>query len=138
MTPEELDAWVQEDVRKQLKPKKPPPKEPVDPAAKKFFLSMMCQPKPPLMSDYDHLITKSWEKKSNQRYNQVPQLGEQSKKMVPPLVVLLKEDEATAEFVKETNLTKAQLLGQEKNPGSPRGRKKAICTGGTSDVVRVD
>src|SRR6185369_3396878 len=29
MTPEELDAWVQEDVRKQLKPKKPPPKEPV-------------------------------------------------------------------------------------------------------------
>ena len=37
MTNEELTAWVQEDVRKQLKPKKPPPKEPVDPAAKKFF-----------------------------------------------------------------------------------------------------
>ena len=36
--------------------------------------------------------------------------------MVPPLVVLLKEDEATAEFVKETNLTKAQLLGHEKSP----------------------
>ena len=34
--------------------------------------------------------------------------------MVPPLVVLSKEDEATAEFVKETNLTKAQLLGHEK------------------------
>ena len=84
MTPEELDAWVQEDVRKQLKPKKPPPKEPVDPAGKKFYLSMMCQPKPPLS--------------------------------VPPLVVLSKEDEATAEFVKETNLTKAQLLGQEKIP----------------------
>ena len=82
--------------------------EPVDPAAKKFFLSMMCQPKPPLMSDYDRSITKSWEKKSNRRENQrVPQLGEQSKKMVPPLVVLSKEDEATAEFVKETNLTKA-------------------------------
>ena len=83
MTPEELDAWVQEDVRKQLKPKKPPPKEPVDPAAKKFYLSMMCQPKPPLMSDYDRSITKSWEKKSNQRYNQVPQLGEQPKQSVP-------------------------------------------------------
>ena len=33
--------------------------------------------------------------------------------MVPPLVVLSKEDEATAEFVKETNLTKGQLLGDE-------------------------
>jgi len=56
MTDEELTAWVQ-DVRKQLKPKKPPPKEPVDPAVKKFFLSMMTQPKPPLMSDYDRSIT---------------------------------------------------------------------------------
>ena len=72
------------------------------------------------MSDYDRSITKSWEKKSNRRENQrVPQLGEQSKKnTVPPLVVLSKEDEATVEFVKETNLTKAQLLGHEKNPGS--------------------
>ena len=134
MTLEELDAWVQEDVRKQLKPTKPSPKEPVDPAAKKFYLSMMCQPKPPLMSDYDRSITKSWDK----RYNQVPQLGEQPKQSVPPLVVLSKEDEATAEFVKEINLTKAQLLVQEKNPDSPRGRKKAICNGGTSDVTRVD
>ena len=55
MTDEELTAWVQEDVRKQLKPK-----EPVDPAAKKFFLSMMCQPKQKeLMLDYDCSITKS-------------------------------------------------------------------------------
>ena len=81
MTDEELTAWVQEDVRKQLKP---PPKEPVDPAAKKFFLSMMCQPKKKLMSDYDCSITKSWEKKSNRRENQrVPQLGEQPKKRYP-------------------------------------------------------
>ena len=36
--------------------------------------------------------------------------------MVPPLVVLLKENEATAEYVKETNLIKAQLLGHEKIP----------------------
>ena len=111
----------------------------MDPAAKKFFLSMMCQPKPPLMSDYDRSITKSWEKKSNRRENhRARQLGEQSKKMAPPLVVLSKEDEATAEFVKETNLTKAQFLGQEKNPGSPRGRKKTICNGGTSYVARAD
>ena len=62
------------------------------------------------MSDYDRSITKSWEKKSNQR---VPQLGEQPNKTIPPLLVLSKEDEATAEFVKETNLTKGQLLGDE-------------------------
>ena len=107
MTPEELTAWVQEDVRKQLKPKKPPPKEPVDPAAKKFFLSMMCQPKQKeLMSDYDCSITKSWEKKSNRRYNQVPQLGEQPKQRVLDLKVLSKEDAALVEFVAETGLTK--------------------------------
>ena len=102
MTNEELTAWVQEDVRKQLKPKKPAPKEPVDPAMKKFFLSMMCQPKQKeLMSDYDRSITKSWEKKSNRRENQrVPQLREQPNQMLPPLVVLLKEDEAIAQFVK--------------------------------------
>ena len=58
--------------------------------------------------------------------------------MVLPLVVLSKEDEATVEFVKETNLTKAQLLGLETNPGSPRGRKKTICNGGTSYVARAD
>ena len=126
MTPEELDAWVQEDVRKQLKPKKPPLKEPVDPAAKKFYLSMMCQPKPPLMSDYDRSVTKSWEKKSNRRENQrVPQLGEQANKMISPLVVLSKEDEATAQFVKETNLTKGQLLGDE-IPLHPGARRKPL------------
>ena len=75
----------------------------------------MCQPKQKeLLSDYDHSITKSWEKKSNRRENQrVPQLGEQPNKTIPPLLVLSKEDEATAEFVKETNLTKGQLLGDE-------------------------
>ena len=60
------------------------------------------------MSDYDRSITKSWEKKSNRRENQrVPQLGEQSNQTLPPLVVLSKEDEATTEFVQETNLIKA-------------------------------
>ena len=49
MTDEELTAWVQKEVHEQLKPKKPPPKEPVDPAAKKFFLSMMCHPKQKLI-----------------------------------------------------------------------------------------
>ena len=54
--------------------------------------------------------------------------------MVPPLVVLSKEDEATAKFVKETNLTKAQLLGHEKI----RFTKGQVCNGGTSYVARID
>ena len=79
------------------------------------------------MSDYDRSITKSWEKKSNRRENQrVPQLEEQPNKTIPPLLVLSKEDEATAEFVKETNLTKCQLLGDEipLHPGA--GRKPFV------------
>ena len=130
MTAKELTTHVEKDVRDHFKPKKPLPKKPVDPAAKKFFLSMMCQPKPPLMSDYDHSITKSWEKKSNRRENQrVPQLGEQSKKTVPPLVVLSKEDEGTVEFIKETNLTKSQLLGREKIPVHQGAGRKPFVTG---------
>ena len=33
--------------------------------------------------------------------------------MVPPLKVLSKEDEATAQFVEETNLTKGQVRGED-------------------------
>ena len=68
------------------------------------------------MSDYDRSITKSWEKKSNRRYNQVPQLSEQPKQSVPDLKVLSKEDEALAQFAAETGLTKAQLEGKENVP----------------------
>ena len=81
------------------------------------------------MSDYDRLITKSWEKKSNRRYNRVPQLGKQPKQSVPPLVVLSKEDEANAEFVKETSLTKAQLLGLEKIPVNEGAGRKPFVMG---------
>ena len=46
--------------------------------------------------------------------------------MVPPLKVLSKEDEATTQFVEETNLTKGQLLGDEipLHPGA--GRKPFV------------
>ena len=75
----------------------------------------MCQPKQKeLLSDYNCSITKSWEKKSNRRTNQtVPQLGEQPNQTVPPLKVLSKEDEATAQFVEETNLTEGQVRGED-------------------------
>ena len=43
--------------------------------------------------------------------------------------MLSKEDEATAEFVKETNLTKAQLLGHEKIPVHQGARRKPFILG---------
>ena len=51
-----------------------------------------------------------------ERTREFPSSENNPKNTVPPLVVLSKEDEATVEFVKETNLTKAQLLGHEKIP----------------------
>jgi len=109
---------VQKEVDDHLKPKKPEPKEPVDPAETKYFRFVMCQPKQKeILSDYDRLITKLWEKKSNRRKNQtVLQLEEQPNQMVPPLKVLSKEDEATAQFVEETCLTKGQLRGEDEVP----------------------
>jgi hypothetical protein len=130
MTYEELDAYVAKEVHDHFKPKKPEPKMPVDPVGKKFFLAQMCQPKEkePL-SDYDRSITKSWQKKSNHWYNQVPQLGEQPKQRVPDLKVLSKEDEAIAEFVAKTRLSKAQLQGKEKVPVHEGAGRKPFVLG---------
>ena len=73
------------------------------------------------LSDYDRQITKSWEKPSNRRRNQVPQLGQQSKRSIPSLKVLSDQDVATAQFMLESGLTKAQLLEEapiEVHPGA--------------------
>ena len=93
--------------------KKPPPVHQWSEADKKYFRTLL-QPKyrAPL-SDYDRQITKSWEKPSNRWCNQVPQLGQQSKQPIPPLKVLFEKDAATAQFVLESGLTKAQLEGAE-------------------------
>ena len=75
MTQEELNEFVREHVRAHFAPKKPPPAHQWSEADKKYFRSLL-QPKyrAPL-SDYDHQITKSWEKPRNHLRNQVPQLG---------------------------------------------------------------
>ena len=45
MTDDELHAVVKKQATDHFVPKKPEPKQPVDPAGKKFFLGIMCQPK---------------------------------------------------------------------------------------------
>ena len=49
--------------------------------------------------------------------------------MVPALKVLSKEDEAIAEFVVETGLSKAQLQGKEKAPGHEGSGRKPFILG---------
>jgi hypothetical protein len=79
-------------------------------AGQKFFVTK-CQPREKeTLSDYDCSITKSYQKKSNRRPKNISHLREQPQQSIPPLQVLSKDDEATAEFVVETKLTKAQLL----------------------------
>jgi hypothetical protein len=116
MNNEKLHAHVREEVTDHFTLRKPEPKQPVDPAGQKFFVTI-CQPRAKeTLSDYDRSIIKSYQKKSNRWYNQILQLGEQPKQSIPPLKVFSKEDEATAEFVVETNLTKAQLREEDQIP----------------------
>ena len=96
-------------VKVQLAPKKPGPKQSFSAVDKKYLKSLVQPKHGELLSDYDRQITKSYEKPLNRRYNQVPQLGQQPNQTIPPLKVLSKKDEATAQFVLESGLTKAQL-----------------------------
>jgi hypothetical protein len=127
-TDEELKEHVRKKVLEQFTLRKPEPKQPVDPAGQKFFIGI-CQPKEKeRLSDYDRSITKSYQKKGTCR-STIPQLGEESHQSIAPLQVLSKEDEATNDFVMETELTKAQLRGEDHIPIHPGAARKKIVLG---------
>ena len=95
-TPEETKAWVKADTKKQLAPKQLPPKQTFTEEQKKWAKGMLEQPSQISMnlpSDYEREIGKQTalsnkkKKTSAKRGNQVPQLGEQKKQSVPPLIV---------------------------------------------------
>jgi hypothetical protein len=89
-TQEALNERVRKEVRDQFVPRKFEPKQPVNPAGQKFFITM-CQPrKKETLSNYDRSITKSYQKKSNRRAKNIPKLGEHPQKLIPPLHVLQK------------------------------------------------
>ena len=100
---------VRQHVRAHFAPKKPPPVHQWLEVDKKYFKSLLHLKYSAPLSDYDRQITKSWEKPRNRPRNQVPQLGQQLKQSKPPLKVLSDQDAATAQFVLESGLTKAQL-----------------------------
>lgn len=95
MTDEELTVWVKDDIERQLYPKRfAPPPEPEIPLEKKIkLLKNSWQPGPRLASDYDRSIKKSHAdpqkciSRGRQSHKTVPQLGEQEKQWVAPLIV---------------------------------------------------
>jgi hypothetical protein len=76
MTQEELDESVAKHVKDHFSPKKAPPKQTFSAEDKKYFKSLLQPKYSKTLSDYDRQITKSYQKKSNRRYNQAPQLGQ--------------------------------------------------------------
>jgi hypothetical protein len=95
-TDEELDASVRADVQRQMaswgKSKKPasPPKVPIAPEVKKHFKNMLEMPSQVqlnLPSDYEHGLLKV-HAKAKKAGRTIPQLGQQTKQSIPPLVVV--------------------------------------------------
>nr|ABA96639.1 transposon protein, putative, CACTA, En/Spm sub-class [Oryza sativa Japonica Group] len=104
-TQEELDAYVAAEVKRQLKPRSPEKKIPVDPSAKKFFRSMSAPVKEAIkLTDYERTLKKAYYGK----YKQVPQLGEQPNQEVELLVI--GQEIGIKEFISDTGLTRAQLI----------------------------
>ncbi|BAS82550.1 Os03g0173016 [Oryza sativa Japonica Group] len=103
---EELNAYVAGEVKRQLKPRSPEKKIPIDPSVKNFFKGMSTANKEALkLSDYDRTLRKAYYKKSKP----VPQLGEQPDQVVEPLVT--GEDFGITDFISDTGVTMAQLVG---------------------------
>ena len=91
MIDEELHIEVDGEVKRQLAPKRPEPKEKIDPAKMKKLLENLKRPTPEkLLSDYGRSITKSHEEHVQRPHaseKKVPQLGEQENQSCPPLNV---------------------------------------------------
>nr|AAX92779.1 transposon protein, putative, CACTA, En/Spm sub-class [Oryza sativa Japonica Group]ABA93323.1 transposon protein, putative, CACTA, En/Spm sub-class [Oryza sativa Japonica Group] len=99
-------AQAAREVKRQLKPRSPEKKIPIDPSVKNFFKGMSTTNKDALkISDYDRTLQKAHHKKSKP----VSQLGEQPNQEVEPLVT--GEDFGITDFISDTGVTMDQLIG---------------------------
>ena len=121
MSLEECDRITQERVKEHFKPK-PEPEKVINPIDLKFFKGMCETNKrkfisrdPP--SNYKRTIIKTTEKKKRQSKSSssdVPQLGAQKKQSIEPLVVgQTTQQQDFVTFLKEANLTAAQIAGEK-------------------------
>ena len=89
MTDEETKLVVAADVKCQLAPKRPEPKEKIDPKVVKHFVGLLERPPPSPPSDYDRSIIKSHNenvkrsRSSSASGKTIPQLGEQKNQSCP-------------------------------------------------------
>nr|ABA98614.1 transposon protein, putative, CACTA, En/Spm sub-class [Oryza sativa Japonica Group] len=105
-TQEELDAYVASEVKRQFKPRSPEKKIPIDPSVRNFFRGMSASVKEAIkLSDYERTLKKA----SSGKSKPVPQLGEQPKQEIEPLVT--GKEMTIEQFITDTGLTTDQLLG---------------------------
>ena len=122
MTEEENNDIMAADVKRQLAPKHPDPKEKIDSVKAKRCLDALKRPTPPpLPSHYDRCIVKTFNEakmsgstsSAARSGKTIPQLGEQEKQSCPPLKVF--PDIANDPRVAAAHLgyTLADYLGDE-------------------------
>ena len=93
------------EVRRQLKPRSPEKKIPIDSSVRNFFRGMSAPAKVAIkLSNYERTLKKASFGKSKP----VPQLGEQPNQEIEPLVT--GEDFGIQEFIDDTGLTTDQLI----------------------------
>lgn len=114
--------------------KKPPPQIPIDPKAKEFFIEQTLPVEKKKETDYERSIRKLHSKpenrvsssKSQKRSSKgVPQLEQQPKQTIEPLIVQSDGDGLVAQFVAKASISKGQLLGQEPVDTTP-SRKEYV------------
>nr|CAH66216.1 OSIGBa0157N01.2 [Oryza sativa] len=94
-----------EKVRRQLKPRSPEKKIPIDLSVRNFFRGMSAPAKEAIeLSDYERTLKKA----SSGKSKPVPQLKEQPNQEIEPLVT--GEDFGIQDFINDTGLTTDQLL----------------------------
>jgi hypothetical protein len=121
MTDEETKKVMDADVKRQLAPKRPDPKEKLDPAIAEHCIENLTRPPPPpLLSDYDRSIVKSYREhvkrpgsSSSASGKTIPQLGEQKNQSCPPLKVFTDIDYDPGVAADDVGFTLGQLLGEE-------------------------